>query len=174
MYLTPCWRVTSCVVGDLYGKLGKVGVGATRGSARHTTVDLNLPLTGNTNITGHTLMLLSGTQPLACATIRLYHTRSALAEFDNDGVTGSVTLTQPSPLDPVTSVVKLNNLRSEAGGYHIHEYPVPQRVTADQNLCSGASVGGHFNPFNIVYGAGSPAAATSTEDVYEVRRLLDM
>ena len=64
--------------------------------------------------------------------------------------------------------VDLTNLRSQAGGYHVHSWPVPQRVDKDQSMCSGASVSGHFNPFNVVYDASSPAAGASTEDMYEV------
>nr|KAG5698761.1 hypothetical protein BaRGS_032180 [Batillaria attramentaria] len=157
-----------CAIGDLSGKLGNVGVGVVRGSRRKTAADLHLPVTGTNQISGHILLLSSGTDTVACATIRLHQARSGVATFDNDGVTGTVTLTQPSPLDPATAVVKLSNLRSLAGGYHVHEWPVPQRAVASQQLCSGGSVAGHFNPFGIIYDSDSPAAATSTEDMYEV------
>ena len=83
-------------------------------------------------------------------------------------MTGTITFTQRSPLDPTTTRVDLKNLRSQAGGYHVHSWPVPQHVDKDQAMCSGASVWGHFNPFSVVYGAGAPAAAASTEDMYEV------
>lgn len=160
----------SCAVGDLNGKLRAVSVGATMGSSRMTLADLNLPLSGAQSALGKTVQLFVSGQstPVACATILVFNARTGIATFDNDGVTGTITMTQPSPLDPATTMVNLRNLRSKAGGYHVHKYPVPQRQSKDQALCSGQSVSGHFNPFGIVYDASSPAAAATTEEAYEV------
>jgi Cu/Zn superoxide dismutase len=90
--------------------------------------------------------------------------------FSSDGVSGSMTLTQHSPYDPTEVNVEITGLRQLAGGWHVHDWPVPQRVDSTQQMCSGASVSGHFNPFGIVV-ADSPPAGTSTEDMYEVRPL---
>ena len=93
---------------------------------------------------------------------------AGITAFDNDGVTGTVTMIQKSPLDPTMTHVNLTNVRSIAGGYHVHKYPVPQRVKRDDSVCSGANVAGHYNPFGIIYNASSPGPAVSTEDMYEV------
>ncbi|KAL8560267.1 hypothetical protein ACOMHN_005998 [Nucella lapillus] len=160
----------SCAVGDLSGKLGGVKMAVTMGGSRKTSADLNLPLSGSQSVQGKNLQLFVSGQstPVACATIYVFSARTGIATFDSDGVTGTITLTQPSPLDPATTVLDLKNLRSKAGGYHVHKYPVPQRLSKDDNVCSGAMVAGHFNPFGVIYDASSPAAATTTEDAYEV------
>ncbi|XP_070210384.1 uncharacterized protein [Littorina saxatilis] len=164
----------SCAIGDLNGKLGTVTVGVTRGTSRMTSVDLNLPLSGGQSVVGKSLQLIPTGQttgiPFACATISLFVTRTGVANFHNDGVTGTITLTQSSPLDPTFTRVDLMTLRSLAGGYHVHKWPVPQRVANDQEpVCGGPSVSGHFNPFGVDYTATpAPSAGTSTEDMYEV------
>lgn len=145
-------------------------VGAQPGASRLTFIDLNLPLKGKNGVIGMKLVLheQEATTPLACAVIRQFQPRSGVATFNNDGVTGSITMSQSSPLDPTTTHVSLINLRSLAGGYHVHNFPVPQRVQADQLLCSDKAVSGHYNPFDIIYTANSPAAGIGTEDQYEV------
>ena len=40
------------------------------------------------------------------------------------------------------------NLGEQAGGYHVHLYPVPYEFTTETDLCGADTTGGHFNPFN--------------------------
>ena len=137
-------------------------------------MDVNLPLSGLNSVVGKTLQLLApgDVTPRACAVIRAYIERAGVATFDQSGVVGSVTLTQLSPSDPTLTHVQLDNLRSLGGGYHVHRWPVPQRLRADQKLCSGTSVSGHFNPFGLVYDYNTPAAGEGTEDMFMVKGML--
>lgn len=163
----PCSTTqhSSCAVGDLSGKLGSVDIGVTQGTSRRTAVDLNLPLSA---VSGHTVLLFSGTTPLACGVIMTFQTRTGVATFNNDGVAGNVTLTQPSPLDPTTTKVELRGLQSRAGGYHVHVWPVPQHLAANQALCGADNVAGHFNPFGVVVDSTYPAPTVTTDDMYEI------
>lgn len=158
----------SCAVGDLSGKLGSVGIGVTQGTSRTTAVDLNLPLTGSSSVSGHTVLLFSGTTPLACGVVMTFQTRTGVATFNNDGVAGTVTLKQTSPLDPTTTKVELRGLQGRAGGYHVHVWPVPQHLAANQALCGADNVAGHFNPFGVVVDNTYPAPTVTTDDMYEI------
>ena len=73
---------------------------------------------------------------------------------------------QVSPFHPVSTRVSLSGLDSgPAGGFHVHEFPVPRRMGAEDNPC--ARTAGHFNPFNADKSV-SPGPGEGSYDEYEV------
>lgn len=44
----------------------------------------------------------------------------------------------------VTDVIQ--GLNNEAGGYHVHEYPISYKYEEDTAICSGEFTGGHHDP----------------------------
>ncbi|XP_067657181.1 uncharacterized protein [Haliotis asinina] len=154
----------ACAVGDLTVRLGKVMVGATAGSARKFVHDRYLPLSGDANIAGNTLVILDNSNMIvSCGKIMAVTEKQASAVFNRAGVLGSVLFKQASPFEATDIFVVLSRLAGKAGGYHVHLYPVPYQHTANQQLCSSDAVGGHWNPFV------KPFPTTgSTTDVFEV------
>ena len=63
--------------------------------------------------------------------------------------------------------ISLSNLQNIASGYHVHKWPVPLQLTADETVCSPGKVSGHYNPFNIDIET-SPPSGTGTSDQYEL------
>ncbi|GFO44805.1 superoxide dismutase [Cu-Zn], partial [Plakobranchus ocellatus] len=166
-----------CAIGDLSSKLGNVYFSGSLGDSagRRAYTDANLPLFADNSVEGLLMIILpqgNNVEP-ACGMINVYETRSATATFNNAGVQGYIKFTQKSPLDPTVTFIHVKGLSANAGGYHVHELPVPERLASTQgNMCAGERVSGHFNPFVSVVGypglVGYPSAATSTYDMYEV------
>lgn len=81
----------------------------------------------------------------------------AIAEFDLDGVKGSIKFDQKSPLDPTVVEYNLNGLKGNNRFYHVHLKPVPNfdtekvrnNASAVTELCGDPATGGHLNPFHI-------------------------
>ena len=72
---------------------------------------------------------------------------SVEANFNMDGVKGTITFNQLSPANQTVITVSLSGLDqypSETFPWHIHNYPF---TTQEHNPCSAASVGGHLDPF---------------------------
>ncbi|XP_048585307.1 uncharacterized protein LOC116604439 [Nematostella vectensis] len=165
----------SCAIGDLSGKLGSINItSATSGlsSTQEAFTDVFLPLTGSDSIIGHLLVLYNqANEAVACADILKILPRKAKAKFQdsaNDGVSGSFMFSQVSPFDPTHVAINIRNLRSEAEGYHIHEYPNPSyKGITGTEACSLKNAGDHLNPYGIVP-ANSPANGTGTDDQYEI------
>ncbi|XP_002734284.1 uncharacterized protein LOC100377119, partial [Saccoglossus kowalevskii] len=154
----------NCQIGHLSGKLAGLTIGTYKGVAINHFVDTNLPLSGENSIIGRTLVILtSNGEKLACGYITQLNKRKVTSEFNSDGVTGTISFSQSSSLHPTLVEVNLNNLQNQAHTYHVHEFPVPHRKTTDDSLCNSYSVGGHWNPYNVV---DSPA--TGTNDQYEI------
>ncbi|KAL4232370.1 hypothetical protein ACF0H5_009938 [Mactra antiquata] len=158
---------SDCKIGNLTAKHGAITM-QTSGKTKAFYGDLKLPLSNERSIIGKTLVFMNGDSPFACANIIEYPYVNAVAKFSNQGVTGQFMFYQKSPLDPVKINANLNNLQARAGGYHVHLYPVPQRVTESDTVCDATSVAGHYNPFNVIVDSGYPAPATTTPDKYEV------
>ncbi|XP_076461670.1 uncharacterized protein LOC143294124 [Babylonia areolata] len=151
-----------CAIGDLGSKLGPVEVGrgdvddddSSGGEGRMTSVDEHLPLSGADSVVDSTLQLFVADQsqsfpPVACAVIRRYRARTGVATFNHQGViTGDITLTQESPLDPTLTRLRLRNLRSSGGEYRLHQWPVPQLLGLDVDPCGQRSVGPPFDPLH--------------------------
>ena len=153
----------ACKIGDLSGKHGDITLNAD-GKTRGFFPDLNLPLSGTNSVIGKTIVFISGDSNYACANIVEYPTMSAISKFSNDGVKGHISFSQKSPYDVTTIRVELQNLNSRGGGYHVHKWPVPQKIQQSDMLCGPDDVSGHWNPFSAPY----PLAAGGTPDQYEV------
>ncbi|KAK3095151.1 hypothetical protein FSP39_010830 [Pinctada imbricata] len=153
-------------IGTSIQTIGTVTVGNTKDSSITGMVVSNLALSSNTGVVKKVLGVVApnGTV-LGCAIIRQVMPRTATTMISRDGVKGMFQFTQNSPFDPTHSQVDITGLAGIAGGYHVHEWPVPQRLTKDQAVCSDSSVSGHFNPFMA---SNFPPAATGTDDQYEV------
>ncbi|XP_050396767.1 uncharacterized protein LOC126815248 isoform X2 [Patella vulgata] len=159
---------TKCIIGDLTSKLGTVNVGSVKASANKRYLDANLPLLSANSVVGSHLVLLDDNNDVFyCTTITSVPARSLVAAFSRDGVKGHISFQQSSMFDRTRIEVSLMNLQSKASGYHVHKFPVPQRVNKDQGMCSGALVSGHFNPYSIDI-SGSPPSGTGTNDKYEI------
>ena len=89
----------------------------------------------------------------------------ARAAFMLQGVSGTIEFSQVSPSQPVKVCVDLSGLGGNAGGFHVHQLPVPQRIDSEDNPC--LRTGGHFNPFNIDASL-SPVAGEGSYEEYEV------
>lgn len=158
---------SNCKIGDLSAKHGDITI-QTSGNTKAFYGDLKLPLSGENSIIGKTLVFVNDSDYYACANIVQYPHMAAVAKFSNDKVTGSIVFEQNSPLDPVNIHVDLKDLLTRGGGYHVHEWPVPQQVLESEAMCDAAHVGGHFNPLAVVVDALYPAPAATTPDKYEV------
>lgn len=157
-----------CPIGQLSGKLGDVTIAVNSREARQGYTDRNLPLMGSETV-DRRLLLIKTPSGNACAVIRVFSKRSAVAEFSHDGITGSISFTQDSPFDPTQTVVNLKGLKIGAKGYHVHLWPTPAKVVDGQELCSATVVSGHFNPYNKnTSDPAYPPPNSSTVDNYEV------
>lgn len=158
----------NCPIGDLSSKNSDLPIGASSESALLSVVDNNLPLSGSNSIIGKVLVVKApnGTV-LTCSKIVQYNTRRGVATFSRNGVKGTISLQQKSPLDITMVSVSLSGLNQSAGGYHIHKWPVPEKWSADQKVCENDYVSGHFNPFAIDT-ATDPAPTVGTNDQYEI------
>lgn len=58
-------------------------------------------------------------------------------------------------------ILCFQHLQNKAGGYHVHEYPLPYQYDSDTNLCGPEQVGGHWNPLG-------GATSGVTQDDFEV------
>ncbi|XP_070540963.1 LOW QUALITY PROTEIN: uncharacterized protein [Ptychodera flava] len=156
----------NCQVGNLSAN-GDVEVGTNKGDAVKQSVDTNLPLSGANSVIGHTVVIMSGGEKLACGYITELESRTVEAVFSSENVNGSISFTQASPLDPTTVSVSLSNLQDTGKFYHVHNFPLPPRTTESDDLCSGFSVSGHWNPYGIDQDS-SPTPGTGTMDKYEI------
>ena len=71
---------------------------------------------------------------------------TVIANFNMDGVNGTITFTQQSPTSITMirlSLTGLDQYPSEQFPWHVHNYPFRTRP----DFCSVVSVGGHFDPF---------------------------
>ena len=100
----------------------------------------------------------------ACAQIHNLSPRTGRALFRQDGISGAITLMQPSLFHPVVTTVNLTGLSGGAGTYHIHEFPVPLRLRPTDAPCG--QTGGHYNPFK--WSSSGTASGLGTSDQYEM------
>ena len=111
---------STCLIGDLSGKLGQLEVPLPGEGKSHTfQIDTNLPLSGENSVVGKSLVILSNGKPLICAKIQEYQTMAAEVVLDNDqGLSGTIGFTQGSLYEPVMVNVTVS------GGYDgitVHE-----------------------------------------------------
>ncbi|KAH9505161.1 hypothetical protein Btru_058858 [Bulinus truncatus] len=159
-----------CAVGNLSGKFGDPALGKVKGEKRRGYSDNNLPLSGAKNIDNKLLIMYTtdGTS-FVCAKITILKKRSAVVKFSHDGVRGSLTFSQKSPMEQTVVQVDLQGLNNNAKGYHVHAWPTPTKIVYGQNMCGNPIVSGHFNPYSknpssTMY----PQPDMSTDDMYEI------
>ncbi|XP_033102965.1 uncharacterized protein LOC117105796 isoform X1 [Anneissia japonica] len=158
----------NCAVGDLTGKFSDLTVQPVASNIKYFFNDPVLPLSGSSSILQKILVLESEANVSSCAYVRKLVGKEVTAKIDSDHVQGSFIFRQTSPLDYTSVQINLHNMRSIAGGFHVHKFPVPQRFSAEDQICSDASVSGHFNPYDVPKNANYPAPANTTQDRYEV------
>ncbi len=158
-----------CREGDLGGKFGQVRVGKQESmftKSYHTDLNLELPeLEGTRSLF---LVLYDPDHPdsfLSCAKVREIKTKVSRAKFSDQGITGKIEFSQKSPFQPVVTSIDLKGLDGRTGGFHVHQYPVPPKQSADDNPCLRTR--GHYNPFRVDASV-SPPAGQGTFDKYEV------
>ena len=161
---------STCRVGDLSGKFGNVEVQTVGTKTPFFFVDTNLPLTGSDSIIGKTLVFGdSQGATVVCSQIRELLPKTVSVLFSANNVSGNMVFKQTSPFDPTTVTVDIHNLQNIASGYHVHEWPVPLKYYEDDELASGQSVSGHFNPYGKdTTSPDYPAPGNGTNDQYEV------
>lgn len=159
----------SCKLGDLVKKHGQVVIGATNSRySKRFFVDSNIALSSLEGGRSIYLVLYDVNQKImACAPVVFVQPKEAKAVFSTDGVKGFLRFSQRYRMDPTVVTVNLKNLRGRGSGYHVHLYPVQDKVFPDDNQCSDDAVGGHFNPFEVD-AKKSPKPGTGTSDEYEV------
>lgn len=158
----------NCKIGDLSAKNSDLSVDVNPDSSIISYVDSNLPLDGANSIVGNILVLKANNGSfLTCSKIVKYMYREVSVEFSRKNVKGDIKFKQQSPLDVTTVTVNLRGLQNLAGGYHVHKWPVPDKLTTDQDVCNNEYVSGHFNPFEIDT-ATDPSPGLGTTDQYEI------
>ena len=100
---------STCVIGDLSGKLGQLEIPLPgKGEPHKFYIDTNLPLSGKNSVTGRSLVILSNGKPFICTKIQEYQKLVAEVKLDKQGLIG---FTQESLYEPVVVNVSLS------GGY---------------------------------------------------------
>ena len=122
----------NCKQGDLTSKHGMVPVGKKQSMfTKKFLLDSSLQLPDLGSSRSIYLTLFDTEHPdsfLACAQIRQLRPKTAKATFGHDGIIGHVGFTHPSPFHPAQTDVALAGLHDGAGSFHIHEFPVPNRL----------------------------------------------
>ncbi|XP_051883398.1 uncharacterized protein cusr [Pristis pectinata] len=105
----------------------------------------------------------------SCTEVHMVEAKQVWAYIDMKGVKGTFSFRQVSPFDATYYNVSLENLRQMASAYHVHNFPLPQRRTPDDNLCVNDNLGGHLNPFGKNSSSPFyPQSTNETHDQYEV------
>lgn len=162
----------ACKMGEMTKKHGQITVGtANNRYSKLVYMDTNLPISSFVSASASRQLYLmiyeKRDRVVTCAQISEIREREVKAEISMDGVKGFVRFSQRYRFDPTIVTVSLNNLMGRGKWYHIHEFPVPPKVTHTEDQCSAFSVGGHFNPFGIKM-SDSPAPGVGTNDQYEL------
>ncbi|XP_043911648.1 uncharacterized protein LOC122788835 [Protopterus annectens] len=105
----------------------------------------------------------------SCAEVRELEAKLLTASINMKGIKGIFSFSQNSPFDLTTYNVSLEGLKSLVGPYHIHQFPVPQRKSSQEQLCSDDNTGGHWNPFGLdTTNSTYPKVPGQSHDKYEV------
>nr|XP_015203000.1 PREDICTED: uncharacterized protein LOC107077396 [Lepisosteus oculatus]XP_015203001.1 PREDICTED: uncharacterized protein LOC107077396 [Lepisosteus oculatus] len=121
------------------------------------------------NLTTVRFALINYGTNYACAELSVMEQKTVKAIINMKGAKGSFSFTQASPFDVTELKVNLTNLKSQVRSYHVHDFPVPQRKTSEENVCSNDNVGGHWNPFNVDAKSPTyPKDPGATHDLYEI------
>ncbi|KAH9530052.1 hypothetical protein DERF_003891 [Dermatophagoides farinae] len=157
-----------CKIGDMLAKHGQIVVGNNNNRySKKFFIDMHLPLDYLESSRNLFVVIYwkNSNKIMTCAKITPLLSKEVRAHFDADGVKGDIMFKQNYKIDPTIVTIKLDNLRGRGRYYFIHEFPIIQKQTKNDDLCG--QVGDRYNPFNIE----SQQASTmiqDTNDQYEV------
>lgn len=158
-----------CKIGDMTRKHREAVVGATNSRySKRFYVDTNLPLTAVEGLRTLYLVLYEKGNPfriMACAKLNSVKPKEVRAYFNSDDLKGHILLSQSYKTQPTVVTVQIKNLRGRGTTFHIHEFPVPEHVSAQDRLCSIDTVGELYNPFELKPDS-SPPPGKGTGDQY--------
>lgn len=163
----------NCKQGDLSGRLGLVRAESAPGSgfgggSRRVFRDPMLTLPNLNGPRSLYVVLFDKENPevvLTCGQFREQQPRKSQALFGHKGVRGEILFEQRSHFDATRVLVNLTGLSGLAGGFHVHEYPVPIPKTADEAICSATAK--HYNPWGWDP-SNSPPPGRGTGELYEL------
>lgn len=146
-------EVTKCRMGDLTRKHGQIQIAGQGKSTRTTIIDLNLPLSalsGSRSLYLVIYQVSSSSQQkssiLSCAQINLVNTRKIEANFNMDGVRGSIRMSQRYVTEPTFISYDLFGLEGNIKHQTIRELPLSIPTSNDNSKLCG-SLGDIFNPY---------------------------
>ncbi|XP_043970458.1 xaa-Pro aminopeptidase 1 isoform X1 [Gambusia affinis] len=159
-----------CEAGDLANKHTTINLDTNIGgvNSKHFFTDVTswLDISG---ITGRSVVIHEaerGGPRISCANVtKVWVPAASLGKWFGPGSSrGQVNFSQAVPQGPTRITVSLKNLKSLAGGYHVHILPI---IVGSSNPCSNANILGHFNPlaWNT---SSSPSPGAGTVDQYEI------
>ncbi|XP_051778125.1 uncharacterized protein cusr [Erpetoichthys calabaricus] len=163
----------ACEVGDFSGKHFLLNLSTLAGKVQNKNffTDTTSSLAGITSVLGRSLIIHGADRNpdrIACANITSLHQTSArTGNWSGVGsANGRIIFTQNVFLQATSINVSLSNLKSLAGGYHVHILPLG--ITGQGvDPCSDERIMGHFNPFSVNQSL-SPPPANGTNDQYEI------
>jgi len=156
----------NCEVGDLSNKGAPLDVRNRVAKLLYTDTDLQL-VGQDISVVNRSVVIHAENRAgprIACANITTFQPLEAVANFQDNGVSGSIHFLQYSPFDQTQVTVMLSGLQGIAGGYHVHEFPVGPGV-GGSGRGAVRYTGGHWNPRGIVYNEENPQI---TSDNYEI------
>nr|XP_027206305.1 uncharacterized protein LOC113799809 [Dermatophagoides pteronyssinus] len=161
----------NCKIGDLSAKHGQIVVGNNNNRySKKFFIDMHLPLDyleSSRNLFVIIYWKNQNNKIMTCAKITPLQSKEVRAHFDSDGVKGDIMLKQNYKIDPTIMTIKLDNLRGRGRYYYIHQFPIVQKQTKNDDLCG--QVGDRYNPFNIDSSQNlTTTTIQDTNDQYEV------
>ncbi|XP_074600091.1 superoxide dismutase family protein Rsod [Brevipalpus obovatus] len=162
----------SCKMGSMSRKHGKITIFKVNSrTSKQKFIDTNLPLsllTGSRDLYVVLYKKEGKNQVLGCAKIDLITPKEVKALVDMDGVKGYIGFSQSFPTDPTIVTIKLENNRHRGYFLHVHQFPVPPRMTADDDLCSINAIGPVYNPTKVNTQGSRPLNGQGTADQYMI------
>lgn len=151
-------ETSKCKIGDLTKKHGQLQIAGQGRDTRTSLIDHNLPLSALETsrsiyivifeVASQTNLVSNGfvrSNILSCAEIKPVRPRAVEANFNSNGVKGSVKITQRYYSEPATIEYNLFGLEGNIKHLTIREIPLQTGRPDDRGLCS--SIGDVFNPW---------------------------
>lgn len=132
----------------------------------HVSTELDLPdLTGPRQIFLGIMDVTHVDHIWGCAKMRRLKTKTVTSLFNNDGVTGKITVEQASPFSPTDLTLFLGGLNGRADSFHVHQMPFKPPQRHGENVCQQTL--GRYNPYKTDF-EGSPVPGIGTHDQYQL------